>query len=217
MTAPVLHLEGVAQRLSSRFELRIPSLTIGAGITVVLGPNGCGKTSLLRVLSTVMAPSAGTLLVGGETVTEGNLATIRRRLGYLPQDDSVPRRLSVFDHIDLVAVMREIGPNHRERRGAVVRALREVDLSELSGERCSRLSGGQRKRIALGAALAGHADILVLDEPDAHLDDDQLARLAALLHGRASTTTIVIATHDRRWIDDIADRTIEMTDGKIVS
>ena len=217
MTAPILHLEGVAHRISPRFELRVRSLTIGAGITVVLGANGCGKTTLLRLLATVTAPSMGTLVVGGETVTDNNLAKVRRRLGYLPQDDSVPRRLSAFDHVDLIAVMRELAPNQRDRRGAVHRALRDVDLVELAGERCSRLSGGQRKRVALAAALAGQADVLILDEPDAHLDDEQLGRLSRTLHDRKATTTIVVATHDRRWVSDITDRTIPMADGQVVT
>lgn len=217
MSAPVLHLEDITFRNSPRFELRVPSLTIGAGITVVLGANGSGKTTLLRLLATVTAPSAGTLVVGGEPVVDGDLAAIRRRLGYLPQDDSVPRRLSVFDHVDLIAVMRELAPDQRARRGAVYRALDDVDLVELASERCGRLSGGQRRRVALAAALAGHADLLVLDEPDAHLDDEQLARLSRTLNDRAANTTIVVATHDRRWVDDVAHRTIEMVDGHIAA
>ncbi|MCE9622561.1 MAG: ATP-binding cassette domain-containing protein [Actinomycetia bacterium] len=217
MTAPVLHMEGVTYRNSPRFELRVPSLTIGAGVTVVLGNNGCGKTTLLRLLATVTAPSEGTLVVGGEAVVDRSLANVRRRLGYLPQDDSVPRRLSVFDHVDLIAVMRELAPNPRARRGHVHRALRDVDLVDLASERCGRLSGGQRRRVALAAALAGRADVLVLDEPDAHLDDEQLGRLSRTLADRATTTTIVVATHDRRWADEIADRTIELVDGLIAS
>lgn len=215
MTAPVLHLEGVTYRNSARFELRAPSLTVGAGVTVVLGSNGCGKTTLLRLLATVTAPSTGSLIVGGEHVGDNNLATVRRRLGYLPQDDSVPRRLSVFDHVDLIAVMREIAPSARVRRAHVHRALCDVDLVELAHERCGRLSGGQRRRVALAAALAGDAALLVLDEPDAHLDDEHLARLAQVLRERSATSTIVVATHDRRWVDAIADRTIQMVDGQV--
>ena len=215
MTAPLLHLENVAHRNSPRFELRVPSLTIGAGVTVVLGANGCGKTTLLRLLATVIAPSTGALVVGGVQVGADNLATVRRRLGYMPQDESVPRRLSVFDHVDLIAVMREFAPTARIRRGHVHRALREVDLVDLAHERCGRLSGGQRRRVALAAALAGDADMLVLDEPDAHLDDEHLARLAQVLRDRSATTTIVVATHDRRWVNEIADRTIQMVDGRV--
>ena len=217
MTAPVVHLQGVAHRLAARFALDIPTLTIGPGITAVLGANGSGKTTLLRILATVIEPQQGDLVVGGVMVDEATLTDVRRRLGYLPQDDSVPRRLPAFDHVDLVAVMREIGPDHRTRRAAVHRALTEVDLAELGSERCSRLSGGQRRRVAVAAALVGDAPYLVLDEPDAHLDHDQRTRLGEVLRARAATATIVVATHDHPWAETIADRTIHLAGGQVVS
>ncbi|MDO8364537.1 MAG: ATP-binding cassette domain-containing protein [Actinomycetota bacterium] len=216
MTAPVVHLHEVSQRLSPRFTLHVPSLTVGPGITAVLGLNGCGKTTLLRLLATVCAPTTGTVAVGGQLVTDANLPAVRRRLGYLPQDDSVPRRLTVFDHVDLVAVMREVHSDTRRRRGAVHRALAEVELADLAGERCGRLSGGQRRRVALAAALAGDAELLVLDEPDAHLDSEQLDRLTATLRARAARATIVVATHDHAWAHQVADRTVHLAAGRVV-
>lgn len=215
MTAPVVYVHGVQHRLAERFTLHVPSLTLSPGVTAVLGANGCGKTTLLRVLATVIAPQHGDVVVGGTRVTDEALAAVRRRLGYLPQDDSVPRRLAVFDHVDLVAVMREIDADTRRRRAAVHRALADVQLSQLAAERCGRLSGGQRRRVALAAALAGDAPYLVLDEPDAHLDNDQRAHLGASLRRRAADATIIIATHDHTWAATIADRTITMHDGVI--
>jgi ABC-2 type transport system ATP-binding protein len=217
MTAPVVQLHGIKHRASARFTLEVPSLTILPGVTAVLGLNGCGKTTLLRLVATVVAPTTGELVIGGQPVVAANLATIRRGLGYLPQDDSVPRRLTVFDHVDLVAVMRELSPDPRRRRAAVHRALREVELTDLAGERCGRLSGGQRRRVALGAALAGNAELLVLDEPDAHLDRDQMVHLAQSLRHRATAATIVVATHDEAWAAAVADRTIRLTDGRLAS
>ena len=215
MTAPVVHLQGVEHRVSARFTLTVESLTIGPGITVVLGANGCGKTTLLRTLATVVRPTAGSLVVGGTEVTEAALQAVRRRLGYLPQEDSVPGRLTVFDHVDLVAVMREVHPDTRHRRGAVHRALCEVHLDDLGHERCSRLSGGQRRRVAVAAALVGDASYLVLDEPDAHLDDEQRDHLAEVLRRRATDGTIVVATHDQAWAAAFATRTIRMADGRV--
>jgi ABC-2 type transport system ATP-binding protein len=215
VNAPVMHLHSIRHSVSAKFMLDVPSLTIVPGVTVVLGLNGCGKTTLLRLIATVVAPTKGELVIGGTPVTPANLATMRRGLGYLPQDDSVPRRLTVFDHVDLVAVMRELSPDPRRRRAAVHRALCEVELTDRAGERCGRLSGGQRRRVALAAALAGDADLLVLDEPDAHLDRDQLDHLTQSLRRRAPTTTVVVATHDEAWASTVADRMIPLADGKL--
>lgn len=216
MTAPVVHLHDITHRASDRFTLHVPSLTVGPGVTTVLGLNGSGKTTLLRLLATVLAPTTGLITVAGQPASDAALPTVRRQLGYLPQDDSVPRRLTVFDHVDLVAVMRELHPDTRRRRALVHRALREVGLTDLCGERCGRLSGGQRRRVALAAALAGEASLLVLDEPDAHLDSEHLEQLTGSLRARAPHTTVVVATHDERWAATVADRTIHMVDGRVV-
>ena len=203
MIAPVVHVHGIQHRLAQRFTLHVPSLTLSPGVTAVLGANGCGKTTLLRVLATVIAPQHGDVVVGGTRVTDESLPAVRRRLGYLPQDDSVPRRLAVFDHVDLVAVMREIDADTR--------------LGQLAAERCGRLSGGQRRRVALAAALVGDAPYLVLDEPDAHLDNDQRTHLGESLRRRATHATIIVATHDHAWAATIADRTITMSDGLLTT
>ena len=216
MTAPTVHLEGVVVRLGERFTLTVDSLTVGPGITVVQGANGSGKSTLLRLLATVVAPDAGRITVAGRTIADpagrsdrsdrsdrpavdAALLATRRHLGYLPQHDSVPPRLRVFDHVDLVAVMRELGTDTRSRRAMVQRALVAVDIDDLGAERCGRLSGGQRRRVALAAALAGVPTLLVLDEPDASLDADQIGRLTRELTERAGAATIVVATHHAAW------------------
>lgn len=216
MTAPVVHLHDVTHRASERFTLHVPALTIGPGVTTVLGSNGSGKTTLLRLLATVLAPTTGLMTVAGQPASDASLPMVRRQLGYLPQDDSVPRRLTVFDHVDLVAVMRELHSDTRRRRAAVHRALREVGMAELCSERCGRLSGGQRRRVALAAALAGDASLLVLDEPDAHLDAAHLQLLTVSLRARAPHTTVVVATHDEQWAATVADRTVRLVDGHLV-
>ncbi len=218
MSAPTVHLDGVTVRLGTRFELDVPSLTIGPGITLVHGDNGSGKTTLLRLLATVTAPQRGRLTVAGRATDDPDaLVAVRRTLGYLPQRDTVPSRMRVFDHVDVMAVMRELAPNARDRRAMVHRALTTVGLDDLVAERCGRLSGGQRRRVALAAALAGPSSLLVLDEPDVSLDDTQVAMLAAELTERARTTTIVVATHHASWSATLHPRhTVHLHQGRIV-
>jgi ABC-2 type transport system ATP-binding protein len=227
---PTVHLDGVVVRLAERFTLRVDSLTVGPGITVVQGANGSGKSTLLRLLATVATPDVGRITVAGRTIadaTHGNgrtdaaavdgaLLATRRTLGYLPQHDTVPPRLRAFDHVDLVAVMRELGSDARSRRAMVHRALVAVGMDDLGSERCGRLSGGQRRRVALAAALAGRPTLLVLDEPDASLDAVQLGNLASELTERAHTTTIVVATHHAAWSSTLRPaQTVQLHEGQV--
>ena len=215
MTA-IARLDGVALRLGRRFDLAIPELTFGPGVTAIVGTNGSGKTTLLRLVATVLRPDIGTITVSGnDTSTTNGLVDTRRLLGYLPQHDTVPSRLTVFDHVDLVAVMREVAHSTAARRRAVGRAIRAVGLADVATERCGRLSGGQRRRVAIAAALAGDPQLLVLDEPDAHLDDGHRDELGRRLRERA--VTVVLSTHDRQWASEVADRIVELRDGRVVS
>lgn len=228
--APVVHLDGVVVHLGGRFTLTVESLTVGPGITVVEGANGSGKSTLLRVLATVVSPDAGRITVAGRTIADrpsaggrnernerdgvaaadAALLSTRRLLGYLPQHESVPPRLRAFDHVDLVAVMREVGTDTRSRRAAVRRALVAVGMEEFGAQRCGQLSGGQRRRVALAAALAGRPPLLVLDEPDTSLDSAQLAALANELTERAGSATIVVATHHAEWSSSLgSDRPVQ--------
>jgi ABC-2 type transport system ATP-binding protein len=212
----IARLDGIALRLGRRFDLSIPELTFLPGITAVVGTNGSGKTTLLRLVATVLRPDTGTITVSGnDTSTAVGLVTARRLLGYLPQHDTVPARMTVFDHVDLVAVMREVAHSTAARRRAVGRAIRAVGLADVATERCGRLSGGQRRRVAIAAALAGKPQLIVLDEPDAHLDDGHRDELGSRLH--ACGATIVLSTHDRQWASDVADRIVELRDGRVVS
>jgi ABC-2 type transport system ATP-binding protein len=215
---PVVSLIDVTVRRSGRFELTVPRLDLHPGITAVVGPNGGGKSTLLRTVATVLAPDRGRLVIGGVDATvDPGTTTVRRWLGLVPQEESVPHRMRVFDHVDLVAVARDIGSGdddpRRARRGSVARALADLGLASLAHERAGRLSGGQRRLVAIAAALCGDARLLVLDEPDTSLDAANRDRLAALLDGRRERTTILVASHDRTWIDRLAQRTVVVADG----
>jgi ABC-2 type transport system ATP-binding protein len=216
VSGPVVHLADVTVRRSSRFELRVETLTIQPGLTAVIGDNASGKSTLLSVLATALSPTTGRLtLAGADAGDPAALTEIRRRLGYLPQDDTCPPRLRVFDHVDLIATAREIGTTARSRHAEVGRALRAVDLVEAAGQHCGSLSGGQRRRAAIAAAIVGDAALLVLDEPDTGLDGAQRERLADLLRMRAATATVVVASHDHRWVTAVADQRLVVSAGTV--
>lgn len=216
--APVVHVRAARVSLGDRFALEIDDVTLGPGITVVRGPNGSGKSTLLRLVATVLAPDRGQVTVGGHSLDDPTaLTAVRRRLGYLPQADSVPPRLRVFDHVDVVAVMRELDSDPRRRRALVHRALAVVGVDHLAAERCGRLSGGERRRVALAAALAGEPSLLVLDEPDAWLDDAHRASLASVLRERARRAVVVVTSHDAAWSATLhAARTLTLAGGRPV-
>lgn len=217
-TPPVVRLDGVRLALGDRFALEVEHLALGPGVTVVRGANGSGKSTLLRLVATVLAPDTGVIGVDGRSIADPTtLTAVRRGIGYLPQGDSLPPRLRVFDHVDVVAVMRELDADPRRRRALVHRALRATGVDSLAAERCGRLSGGERRRVALAAALAGDASLLVLDEPDAWLDDSHRSSIAALVRDRAAGATVVVCSHDAAWASTLgARRTVELEGGRVV-
>jgi ABC-2 type transport system ATP-binding protein len=177
------------------FHLGPLSLSFGTGMTAVLGPNGSGKSTLLRTLATVVPPASGVLMVAGERADEpGRRATIRRGLGYLAQHDGLPSRMTVYDYVDYVAILKELG-GRRERHRHVYRALSRTGLLDDTGRRLGALSGGVRRRAGLAQALLGEPGVVVLDEPDAHLDPRQRKDIAALLAGIGFAATVITASH----------------------
>jgi ABC-2 type transport system ATP-binding protein len=220
--APKLALGDVRLQLSGRFTLRVDALEITAGVTVVRGPNGGGKSTLLRLLATALVADSGEYTVGGRSLhshgsrsLDADRFAVRSSLGYLPQADSVSGRVRAFDHVDAIAIARALGANQRERHALVAEALAVVGLGHLASELCSKLSGGERRRVALAAALVGRPSLLIVDEPDAGLDDTQRTALAAELRRRGPDTSIVVATHDASWGDEIADFSLTVIGGDV--
>jgi ABC-2 type transport system ATP-binding protein len=210
----LFELRSVVVDRGARFRLAIPWWSLRPGVTVVTGPNGSGKSTLLDLVATVVRPTSGDVTIDGTPLWSQDqaLSTWRRHLGYLPQEDSCPPRVRAFDHVDLVAVAREIGEDVVGRRGAVAEALSATDSIADAGLRCGDLSGGQRRRVALAAALVGSPGLLVLDEPDASLDDQHRQRLRDLVR-RAPVT--LLATHDHHLADHIADHRVHLDGGTL--
>ena len=214
MTTTV-RLTGVTKRYRTVAALDHVDLTLGPGITGLLGPNGAGKTTMLRVMATVLRPDEGSVRLLGHDPTDPDARTeVRRRLGYQPQELGFPRGFSAFAFVNYMAVLKEW--TDRDARSAEVRrALGLVGLGDVATKRISRLSGGQRRRVALAQALLGSPELLVLDEPTTGLDPEQRASLRGVLADIAATSTMVISTHQTEDVAALCSRVIVLDAGRV--
>lgn len=216
MSAPVIAVEGVSHRYGTTIALDVGTLAIGPGATAVLGPNGSGKSTLLRLVATVATRQSGSVRIDGlDPDDPATRVAIRRRLGYLGQDDGLPPRMRVGEFCEYVAALKEIRPQRLRRRWCHW-TLTTVGLDDLAGERISTLSGGMRRRLALAQALLGDPDLLVLDEPLVSLDARRRGDVVTLVADKARTATLLIATHEADELATVADSVVVMDRGRIV-
>jgi PrtD family type I secretion system ABC transporter len=200
---------------SQRPVVRQVAVEIAAGeVLAIIGPSGSGKSTLARLMLGVIPPSAGQVRLDGASLTQWDPDRLGRHVGYLPQD------VALFSGSVAENIAR-LGDAHGE---AVVEAARQAQAHELIvhlaqgydtqvGEAGRWLSGGQRQRVGLARALYGNPRIVVLDEPNAHLDHDgEAALMRAVADLRARGTTVVLITQ-RTQILSIADRIMVMRDG----
>jgi thiamine transport system ATP-binding protein len=187
------------------------SLGLGSGeIVALLGPSGSGKSTLLRVIAGIVAPDAGTVHVDGVDVT--HVATHRRGVGMVFQDNQLFPHLSTLDNVTFGLKVAGACKPEREERGA--RWLERVGLGAFGHRSVTELSGGEAKRVALARTLAAGPAVVLLDEPLTGLDRELHDRLAVDLAEilRAAQVTTVLVTHDPDEAATIADRTVLLAD-----
>jgi iron complex transport system ATP-binding protein len=197
-------------------------LTIPDGrVTVIIGPNACGKSTTLRALGRLLRPRGGAVLLDGQDLASLPTKRIARTLGLLPQSPSAPEAITVGD-----LVSRGRQPHQAwwrqwsaEDEQAVVSALARTRTTELAERQVDTLSGGQRQRVWIAMALAQETDLLLLDEPTTYLDIAHQVEVLDLVrrlnheHGR----TIVTVLHDLNQATRYADHLIAMKDGRIAA
>ncbi|MGC4813697.1 ABC transporter ATP-binding protein [Micromonospora sp. DT228] len=221
MTESRLRADALTLAYDKRVVVRDLDVQITDGsFTVIVGPNACGKSTLLRSLARVLKPQSGAVYLDGQTIASQPSKLVARQLGMLPQSSVAPGGIVVEE---LVArgrfahqrVLRQWSP---EDEAAVADAMRQTEVTELADRFVDELSGGQRQRVWLAMALAQQTPILLLDEPTTFLDlshQFEVLDLCADLHEQGRTVVAVL--HDLNHACRYATELIVMREGRVLA
>ena len=190
------------------------SLTIQAGMYGLLGPNGAGKSTLMRTVATLQAPSAGYVRFDDIDVLK-EPEKLRRILGYLPQDFGVYPRVSAYDMLDHMAVLKGIA-DRRERKETVEALLNQVNLWAVRNKALAGFSGGMRQRFGIAQALIGDPRLIIVDEPTAGLDPEERNRFLNLLAEIGENVVVILSTHIVEDVSDLCPAMAIISGGRIV-
>ncbi|HEY0142207.1 MAG TPA: ABC transporter ATP-binding protein [Thermoanaerobaculia bacterium] len=189
------------------------TLSIPRGMYGLLGPNGAGKSTLMRAIATLQTPSEGTIRFGEIDVIR-EPEKLRRTLGYLPQDFGVYPRVSAYDMLDHMAVLKGvIAP--ADRKTTVETLLHQVNLWGVRKKMLSGFSGGMRQRFGIAQALIGNPQLIIVDEPTAGLDPEERNRFLNLLAEIGENVVVILSTHIVEDVSDLCPRMAVMADGRV--
>src|SRR5881227_1630110 len=214
LTTAVIAAEQLTKWYGPRLAVDRVSLAVDAGeIMGLLGPNGSGKTTILRILAGYLRPSAGTARIAGLDVVDDSLAA-RRCVGYVPEDVPLYGGMAVREF--LVFMGRLKGLTAPGLSGAVSEAMHRLRLEQMHDVQIGRLSRGYRQRVVIAQALLGNPALLILDEPTNGLDPHQIIEMRELIRSLGGERTILVTSHILGEIERVADRVAILLDGRLL-
>lgn len=208
-------MELVVDRLTKQYQNKIAvdrlTLTLTPGIYGLLGGNGAGKTTFMRMVCGILKPTSGTITLDGIDV---NTEEYRNVLGYLPQDFGYYPNFTGKDFLLYMAALKGI-----DKWEAVERTrdlLEMVSLSDMANKKVKTYSGGMKQRLGIAQALLNEPQILILDEPTAGLDPKERMRFRGLLEKLGKENIVLLSTHIVSDVDKIADEILMMKQGQLI-
>jgi polar amino acid transport system ATP-binding protein len=229
MSAPLVHVRGLAKSFGSHRVLEDVDLDVAAGeVVVMLGPSGSGKSTLLRCINHLERPDAGFVQIGGELIgyryAGGRLHELRPRAITKQRSriGMVFQQFNLFPHRTVLANMIEapvgVGGSSREEAVRVARELLErVGLSDKADAYPRQLSGGQQQRVAIARALAMRPEVMLFDEPTSALDPELVGEVLTVMRDLArSGMTMIVVTHEIGFAREVADQVVFLDQGRIV-
>jgi ABC-2 type transport system ATP-binding protein len=211
----MIEVERLTKDYGTVVAVRDVSFSVGKGEVVgFLGPNGAGKSTTLRILSGFLGATAGRVQVSGFDIATESLAA-RRALGYMPEAAPLYPELRVREYLDFRAALKQVP--RRERKKAVERALELGKIADVAETVIGHLSKGYRQRVALADALVSKPGLLILDEPTAGLDPNQILEVRKLLRELGESHTILLSTHILSEVEAVCDRALVIARGRLVA
>ena len=215
----MLSARGLRKRYKSREVVHDFGLDLGTGEVVgLLGPNGAGKTTCFYMIVGLVPADAGRILLDGTDITaEPMYIRAKRGVGYLPQEPSVFRKLSVADNIRLVLELRaDLDKAGREQELASL--MEELQVAHVAGQMGASLSGGERRRVEIARALAARPRLMLLDEPFAGVDPISVGEIQRIVrHLKNRGIGVLITDHNVRETLGICDRAYILSDGGVLA
>ena len=213
----VIRTENLVKRFKDVLALDRVNLSIKRGeVFGLLGPNGAGKTTLIRILTGIFAPTEGKVEVLGYDVTK-NPEELRRKIGLLPQEAETYENLTAWENIAYYAGM--YGLDNNEIKLRTEKIIEVIGLKERARDLTKDFSGGMKRKVLVGRALALHPEILFLDEPTTGIDVLGARRVRNLLRqlSEKEKITTVLTTHDLTEVKQLCDRVGILVNGKLVA
>src|SRR6266481_2780089 len=211
---PVIVADQLTKWYGPRLAVDRVSLEVDAGeVMGLLGPNGSGKTTILRILTGYLRPSAGAARIAGLDVVHDSLAA-RARVGYVPEDAPLYGWMRVREFLVFMARLK--GLSRQAAPGAVERVVERLALGDVQRLLIGKLSRGYRQRVAIGQALLGDPALLILDEPTNGLDPRQIIEMRGHIRSLAGERTVVVTSHILGEIERVADRVAILLAGRLL-
>ncbi|TVZ39541.1 ABC-2 type transport system ATP-binding protein [Alteromonadaceae bacterium 2753L.S.0a.02] len=209
----MIHAENLSRRYGDFAAVDNVSFNISAGeIVGLLGHNGAGKTTIMKMLTGYLEPSDGKITINGLAL-DSDPNNIQQDIGYLPENLPVYHDLSVMDYLFYCAQVRNIPEEQQDT--AVSDAIRQTELGEKALQPIATLSRGYKQRVGVAQALIHNPKILILDEPTNGLDPHQTQQMRNLIRNLANHATVIISTHIMQEVDALCDRVLILDSGQL--
>lgn len=211
---PMIEAIGLSKFYGSFAASRDVTFSINKGeVAAFLGPNGAGKSTTMKLLTGYLAPSEGAAKIAGFNMSTNRLQGAEK-LGYLPENgplypDMTPRSL-----LNFFGQLRGLSPSVLEQRIAAV--IKTCNLAAVIGKPIGKLSKGYRQRVGMAQALLHDPDVLILDEPTAGLDPNQIREVRKMIRELGQTKTILLSTHILQEVDAMCNRVLFINEGRLV-